>query len=67
MIPTVRGGIMHNLISHNQLAAWGGLEKTVDYFIDQNELINSYFECLTECDEDTQSCRRTCRNLLKSS
>ena len=55
---------MHNLISYNQLAAWNNLERTLDEFIDQHDLMNSYFECLTECDEDTQTCKRVCRNLL---
>ncbi len=55
---------MHNLISYNQLAAWNNLEKSLDEFIDQQDLMNSYFECLTECDEGTQSCKRTCRSLL---
>jgi hypothetical protein len=55
---------MHNLISYNQLAGWKRVENTLDEFIDQHEIMNSYFECLTECDEDTQSCRRICRKLL---
>jgi len=57
---------MHNLISHNQLAAWKRLENSIDNFIDQHELMNSYFECLTECDEDRQTCKRVCRDLLKT-
>jgi hypothetical protein len=55
---------MHNLISYNQLAGWKKIENTLDEFIDQHEIMNSYFECLTECDENTQSCRRICRKLL---
>jgi len=55
---------MHNLISYNQLAAWKQIEPTLEEFIDQHELMNSYFECLTECDEDTQSCKRICRQIL---
>ena len=55
---------MHNLISYNQLAAWNNLEKRLDEFIDENEVINAYFECLTECDENSQSCKRICRSLL---
>jgi hypothetical protein len=57
---------MHNLISYNQLAGWKRIEKTLGEFIDQHEIMNSYFECLTECDEDTQSCRRICRKLLST-
>jgi len=56
---------MHNLISYNQLAAWKELENTLDYFIDQHDIMNSYFECLSECDENTQSCKKVCRNMLK--
>ena len=55
---------MHNLISYNQLAAWNNLEKRIDDFIDEHEMLNSYFECLTECDDDSQSCKRICRSLL---
>jgi len=55
---------MHNLISYNQLAAWNNLERSLDEFIDQQDLMNSYFECLTECDQDTQSCKRICRSML---
>jgi len=55
---------MHNLISHNQLAAWNNLDKRLDKFIDESEVINEYFECLTECDENSQSCKRICRSLL---
>ena len=57
---------MHNLISYNQLAAWNNLERTLDEFIDQHDLMNSYFECLTECDEDTQSCKKICRSMLSN-
>ena len=56
--------IMHNLISYNQLAAWNNLEKTVDDFIDQHEIMNDYFNCLIECDDDQQNCKRICRNML---
>jgi len=55
---------MHNLISYNQLAAWTNLERTIDEFTDQHELMNDYFDCLVECDEDQQSCKRICRELL---
>jgi hypothetical protein len=55
---------MHNLISYNQLAAWNNLEKTVDDFIDQHEIMNDYFNCLIECDDDQQNCKRICRNML---
>jgi len=58
---------MHNLISYNQLAEWKSFEKTVDRCNEQNELINDYFNCLIECNEDQQSCKRICRELLSHS
>ncbi len=47
---------MHNLISHNQLAG-----SKVD---PHNDLINEYYECLIECDEDQQTCKRICKEVL---
>ena len=55
---------MHNLISFNQLAAWKQLEPTVNEFIDQHELMNDYFNCMIECDDDQQECKRICRGIL---
>jgi len=55
---------MHNLISYNQLAEWKTFEKTIDRFNEQNDLINDYFNCLIECDENQQTCKRVCRELL---
>ena len=55
---------MHNLVSYNQLAEWKHFEETVDNSIDELELINDYFNCLIECDEDQQTCKRICRNML---
>jgi hypothetical protein len=55
---------MHNLISFNQLAAWKQLEPTVNEFIDQHELMNDYFNCMIECDDNQQSCKRICREIL---
>lgn len=56
--------IMHNLVSFNQLAYWHNLEEHDKE--EENDLIAEYFECLTECDEDTQSCRKLCRAILAS-
>jgi len=58
---------MHNLISYNQLASWKNLEKTIDEFTEQNELINDYFNCIIECDEDQQQCKKICRDILSYS
>ena len=56
--------IMHNLVSYNQLAEWKHFEQTVDQCNDELDLINDYFNCLIECDEDQQTCKRICRNML---
>ena len=58
------GVIMHNLISFNQLAYWHLTEKELEE--DTNRLMNDYFECLTECNDDTQTCQRICRSILSS-
>ena len=56
--------IMHNLVSKNQLAEWKHFEETVDKCNDELDLINDYFNCLIECDEDQTTCKRICRNML---
>jgi len=53
---------MHNLISFNQLAYWNNMKNRDKD--GEDELMNEYFECLTECDEDTQTCRKLCRRIL---
>ena len=55
---------MHNLISYNQLASWNNLEKTIDEFTEQQELMNDYFNCIIECEEGQQQCKRICREML---
>ena len=55
---------MHNLISRNQLAEWKHFENTLDRCNDELDLVNDYFDCLIECDEDQITCKRICRNLL---
>ncbi len=55
---------MHNLISYNQLAYWSQI--TTSKTEEENELIEDYFECLSECDEDTQTCKRVCRAILST-
>ena len=54
--------IMHNLISYNQLAYWYSNESYDKE--NENDLISEYFDCLTDCDEDTQTCRKVCRRIL---
>jgi len=36
---------MHNLISYNQLASWKQLKDTIEDFVEQNEIINDYYQC----------------------
>ena len=59
---------MHNLISYNQVAGWKEsikrLEKTLDTSMEESDLINDYYDCLIECDDDQASCKRICRRIL---
>ncbi len=57
---------MSNLISYNQLASWKQLEKTIDEFTEQSELINDYYQCLIECGDNQQECKRVCKKVLSS-
>ena len=52
---------MHNLISFNDLAFSYQKEDKLE---EMNDSINDYFECITECDDTTQSCKRICKELL---
>ena len=47
---------MHNRISFNQLAGWINLDESLDSSIEQTEIVNDYFNCLIECDDDQASC-----------
>ena len=59
--------IMHNLISYNQLAGWTQFESTVESCNAQNDLVNDYFNCLIECNDDQTVCKRICREILSKS
>ena len=63
------GVIMHNLISYNQLAGWNEslmrLENTLDRSTEEADLINDYYNCLIECDDDQGTCKRICRRILE--
>ena len=48
--------IMHNLISFNQLTAQ---DKETD-----NDLIAEYYECLIECSEQQNICKRICKEVF---
>jgi hypothetical protein len=53
---------MHNLLSFNQLFGWNLSEKVEDKT--QTDLVNDYFQCIMECDETEQTCKRVCKELL---
>ena len=55
---------MHNRISYNQLAGWLNTEQHLDNSIEQTEMVNDYFDCLIECDDDHSSCKRICKSIL---
>ena len=56
---------MHNRISFNQLAGWLNIDESIDSSIEQTEIVNDYFNCLIECDDDQATCKRICREVLK--
>jgi len=60
--------IMHNLISYNQLAGWKqsveSLSANIDKLNEQSDLLNDYYNCLIECDENQQTCKRICKSIL---
>jgi len=59
---------MHNLVSFNQLADWTKslkkLSQTLDTTMEESDLINDYYECLIDCNEDQATCKRVCRSIL---
>lgn len=69
-------GIRHNLISYNQLAHSKQFVTKGDHFWVKDEdddgksaydnLIYNYYDCLTECDDDSQTCKRLCREVLRT-
>ena len=58
------GGIMHNLISYNQLAEWIHIDTDLERCNEELDLVNDYFDCLIECDDDQAVCKRICREVL---
>ena len=55
---------MHNIISRNQLAEWMHIECTLSRCNEELDLVNDYFDCLIECDDDQVTCKRICRRIL---
>ena len=50
-------------MSHNQLADWNHLGMS-DNATEQSDLVNAYFNCLIECEDDQSSCKRICKEML---
>ena len=53
---------MHNLVSFNQLADFKEIKMSEESY--DTELINDYFNCIIECEEDQSSCKRICKEIL---
>ena len=60
---------MHNILSHNQLGGWKDafrrLNKTLDRSLEEADVINDYYDCWIECDNDQATCKRICREVLR--
>ena len=54
---------MHNLVSYNQLAGWKSSTEEIEE-VDHESAINDYFQCLTECDDNSSVCRRLCSEVF---
>ena len=52
---------MHNLVSYNQLAGWNHVEEAEP---DHESAVNDYFQCLIECDDTANVCKRICKEML---
>ena len=50
-------------MSHNQLAEWNHLGMS-DNATEQSDLVNDYFNCLIEWEDDQSSCKRICKEML---
>jgi len=59
---------MKNLMSHNQMAEWIHHEdmSTELHFNNTDELMDDYFDCLIDCDDNANQCRRVCGEILRT-
>jgi len=61
--------IMHNLVSYNQLAGWqqsiNNLNNNLDNASDESDLLNDYYNCIIECNDDWGTCKKICRSILE--
>ena len=56
---------MHNRVSHNQLAGWNMTDSNLTPSFDSElNKIDDYFDCLIECADLPQACRRICKNVF---
>ena len=58
---------MKNLMSHNQMAQWThheGAEESLHY--DSNVLMDDYFDCLIDCEDNENECRMVCSEILRN-
>ena len=52
----------HNIMSYNHLAHWKhGVNEIPEH---QDQLLDDYFECLIDCEDNQSSCRRVCKEIL---
>ena len=58
-----RSSMSHSLISFNQMAYTKHQHNSAS-FNEQDELMDDYFECLIDCEDDPSSCRRVCKEIL---
>ena len=55
---------MHNRVSHNQLAGWSMNDDLTSTSESNITKIDDYFDCLVECADLPNACRRICKNVF---
>ena len=55
---------MHNRVSHNQLAGWNMTDDLSSLSESNITKIDDYFDCLIECADLPNACRRICKNVF---
>ena len=55
-------------MSHNQMAEWIHHEDASAelHFNNTDELMDDYFDCLIDCDDNANQCRRVCGEILRT-
>ncbi len=54
-------------MSHNQMAQWThheGAEESLHF--DSNVLMDDYFDCLIDCEDNENECRMVCSEILRN-